>query len=495
MRLRLIFFISIFAIPLHAQDFDSYRKNLESRFDSFRMQKEEDFDKYRSRLNEEFAEFMRQTWSRFDSNPAKQAPVPIPDVPPVIFPDLDDIEIPDNEISFDDVIPIVFDDDEPVPLLPLPEKQDFEEESRISEVDLMFYGTSCSARFDKTQRVQMRNCSENSAADMWANLSSGCYDYLIMDCLEIRRKFELCDWAYFRLTEAFAKEIYDSDNESVMLHAYILSQSGYKFRLGRTKDDSLHILINTSDGMFDYPYYVIGGDEYYLTDGSYNESMFVFDRAFPGEKPIRLALSKRVHLDVELSASRVLKSELYDYIEAEVSVNGNLLAFYDDYPHPFRKNDPYSSWVFYADAPLSFEVESDLYSALRQKISGLDQYDAANILLNFVQTAFEYKTDGEFWGYERSFFPEETLYYPYCDCEDRAILYSRLVRDLLGLEVVFLYYPNHLATAVAFEEDVPGDYILLDGKRYVVCDPTYINASVGMTMPSMDNSTVKVIVI
>lgn len=117
------------------------------------------------------------------------------------------------------------------------------------------------------------------------------------------------------------------------------------------------------------------------------------------------------------------------------------------------------------------------------------------MLLDFVQTALEYKTDGEAWGNERVFFPDETLYYPYCDCEDRAILYSRLVRDLMGLQVVLLYYPGHLATAVEFNENIPGDYIVLNGHRYLVCDPTYINAEIGNTMPGMDNSKVSVIML
>ena len=122
----------------------------------------------------------------------------------------------------------------------------------------------------------------------------------------------------------------------------------------------------------------------------------------------------------------------------------------------------------------------------------MTEIEAANILLNFVQTSLEYKTDDEVWGEERAFFPDETLHYPYCDCEDRAILYTRLVRDLMGLNVVLLYYPGHLATAVNFNEKVSGDYFLVSGKKYVVCDPTFINASVGRTMPGMDNNTAEV---
>jgi len=42
---------------------------------------------------------------------------------------------------------------------------------------------------------------------------------------------------------------------------------------------------------------------------------------------------------------------------------------------------------------------------------------------------------------------------------------------------------------------VSGDYILLNGKRFTVCDATYIGAPVGLTMPEMDNKAAKVILL
>ena len=149
----------------------------------------------------------------------------------------------------------------------------------------------------------------------------------------------------------------------------------------------------------------------------------------------------------------------------------------------------------YANTPLSQEAKSSLYPALKSVVTGKSQIDAVNRLLNFVQTAFVYEYDDKVWGYDRAFFADETLFYPYCDCEDRSILFSRLVRDLLGLKVVLIYYPGHLATAVHFSENVTGDYVAINGTRYVICDPTFIGAPVGRTMPDMDNATAKVILL
>ena len=94
------------------------------------------------------------------------------------------------------------------------------------------------------------------------------------------------------------------------------------------------------------------------------------------------------------------------------------------------------------------------------------------MILNFVQTAFTYGYDDQIWGGDRPFFADETLYYPNSDCEDRSILFSHLIRKLTNQDVVLLHYPNHLATAVRFSKNLAGDYVMVDGQKYLVCDPT-----------------------
>jgi hypothetical protein len=105
------------------------------------------------------------------------------------------------------------------------------------------------------------------------------------------------------------------------------------------------------------------------------------------------------------------------------------------------------------------------------------------MLLRFSQTAFGYKVDKELFGREKPMFPDEVLYYDYSNCKDRAILFAYLVRRLTGLEVVGLDYPGHISTAVRFRGNVPGDAVQVRRERFVICDPTYINANAGMCMP------------
>ena len=152
------------------------------------------------------------------------------------------------------------------------------------------------------------------------------------------------------------------------------------------------------------------------------------------------------------------------------------MKFYADMPQAY-------DIAFYASQPMDSDMEKQLLAPLREALVGKTELESANILLHFVQTAFEYKTDHNQFGVERYFYKEELFYYPYSDCEDRAILFSHIIRKLMGLDVVILLYPNHASTAVKFRSEIAGDYVMVNGEKYVVCDPTYINANVGKSQP------------
>ena len=223
-----------------------------------------------------------------------------------------------------------------------------------------------------------------------------------------------------------------------------------------------------------------------LFDSDYPKSGFIVcDFAFPEEKMFSLYINQLPTLPENLTSCRLLTSARFPETHIPICSNKNLMDFFATYP--------YCRWDVHALTPLSDQTKEALYPVLKKQIANKTQTEAANILINFVQTAFQYKTDKDQFGYERPLFADETLNYPYSDCEDRAILYSVLIRDLLGLDIVLLHYPTHLATAVCFDENVTGDYLQIDGRRYIVCDPTYIGADIGRTMPGMDNITAEVI--
>jgi len=277
----------------------------------------------------------------------------------------------------------------------------------------------------------------------------------------------------------------------VVFHSWLLTQSGFRVRLGRD-NGRLHLILNTNVKLVDTPYWTLDDGDYFLLDGSKIDRMNILGNSFPGTKALRMTFDSRNMFTPKETGLRDLQSKRYPDLHAQVACNKNLLDFMADYPATLEEKYELTDWAKYAYTPLSESARNRLYPALKSQIQDKSEADASNIILNFVQTAFEYKTDPEVWGKERIFFPEETLFYPYCDCEDRAILFCRLVTDIMGLKTALVYYPGHLAAAVQFNTAIPGDYFIIDGKRFLICDPTYINASIGMTMPRQDNSTAKV---
>ncbi len=278
-----------------------------------------------------------------------------------------------------------------------------------------------------------------------------------------------------------------------MLMAYIYCQSGYRMRLGLA-DKKVCLLFASAHNIYDKSYFSVDGEKFYpfRCDAA---QMSICGASFPEEKPLSLLLTKEQAFTCSMTQRRTLQSARYSELKVETAVNKNLIDFYDTYPVSDFSDNFMTRWAIYANTPMSKEARESLYPMLRDKTAGLDKKEAVERLLNFVQTAFVYEYDDKVWGHDRAFFAEETLYYPYCDCEDRSILFSRLVRDLIGVEAMLVYYPGHLATAVCFGEEVSGDYIMLGDKKFVVCDPTYIGASVGMTMPGMNNEKATVILL
>lgn len=472
--------------------FDVFKNKIERDFSAFQKEKEEDFNAFRKRINEEYALFMEKSWKEFEG--MKGIPVPEEDepVPPVVYPEEDkDKPIKDDRKPFEEIIPIVKPDPQPSPVVPI------EEEPLPRDVyfSFNFFGTDLKVRLDENKhRFRLSRCDEPAIAKAWNLLSTDAYNNVISDCLQIRQAHRLCDWAYLLMLRDLAKAFFrEMDNEAALFTAFLYCQSGYKMRLAYA-DNRLYLLYASEHSIYEKVYWEVDGEKYYPLDCDLRQ-LYICQAEFPNEKPLSLFVGAEQLLSVRLSSRRALRSERFEEVKVSVNVNKNLIDFYGSYPTSMINGDFGTRWVMYANTPLSQQAKDSFYPSLRGTIAGESQFTAVSKLLNFVQTAFVYEYDDKVWGCDRAFFAEETLYYPYCDCEDRSILFSRLVRDLLDMRVVLIYYPGHLATAVRFSEDVKGDYLLIDGERYVICDPTYIGAPVGKTMPGMDNANAKVLLL
>jgi len=384
---------------------------------------------------------------------------------------------------------------QPQPIAPVKENK-----AAVVQNPFKFYGTPLTVRWGNADRFKLSGTDKKSISNAYTEFTGRNYDNLLHDCLALRKEKDLCDWAYYKMLQDVSEAACGKGtNEAVLLQGVLYQQSGYMMRFGLDDQQKLHILSRLTGTVYDRCYWIVednvGKRVFFLMDGSKPKKLEICDLAYPKEQTLSFNVAKLPKLDSELTEERTLESRFVS-VEAKSVVNKNLIDFFNEYPATFRDNDVTTRWPYYANAPVSKEVKDKLYPQLRKRISGATKLMAANMLLNWIQMGFPYAIDEKVWGEDRAFFAEETLYYPLCDCEDRSILFSHLVRDLLGLDAVMIYFPNnpqHMYTAVCFDEDVKGDYIMVDGRKFTIADPTCYNANVGHTMNQMDNSKAKVI--
>ncbi|MBO4739562.1 MAG: hypothetical protein J5606_08395 [Bacteroidales bacterium] len=461
-------------------DFDAYRKQKQQEWNTYTNAKQKEYAEYRDKLNAAYAERMKTSWKPFQLSAAK--PVPKQPEPPTPTVKPDNEKAPSQPLPVKEVVkPIVPEAPKPVKPIARPEQEE------VPLYTFKYHNTTCNIHLQKNQAFSLSNVSEASAAAAWKQMSNNGFDIVADDCLKHKEQLALNDWGYIELTKALACSFLGKGNsEAVLMQAYLLVQSGYKIRLAKG-NNRLVLMIPFSDELYGYSFMYLNGERYYLmSDDKRGGSYSVFTERFEGEKTPSLSIQAEPQFADNPTSPKTFASTRFPTVSASVSSNKNLIEFYNTYPIT-------SHWNEYAKASLSKRVKRSLYPMLKKQIAGKTSLQAANILLNFVQTAFDYKTDQEQFGYERPLFGDEIFYYPYSDCEDRSILFSILVRDLLKLDVVMLFYPGHLATAVHFTEEVSGYYFMVKNKKYIVCDPTYIGAPVGDCMPQFVGTSATII--
>lgn len=461
---------------------EDFRKQALAEFRSFSKQAKKEYRDFRAKANTEYAEFLKEAWKEFELKPEIIPPKVDPPVQPVAPPRISDKPISPKPLVFSDVKPITKPTTPKMPRIDVP-KVTPEEEPLILKMPVKFYGATCNIRLKPgTGEVQVADASETTISNAWTKLADGRYDLMLADCIATRDSLRLCDWGYYLLTKRVAEEFCEakSTNNTKMLQAYLMTQAGYKIRLARA-DNKLFLMFPSKSTIYKAKMFKMDGANYYMLDDDFTGScIYVSKAAFPGEQGFSINMAEQPRFPYEASAVKTHKSVRYPDVSISVATNKNLIDFYNAFPR--------TSWDILAYSSLSKQAKEVLYPVLRNAIAGKNEATAANILINFVQTGFQYKTDNEQFGYERPLFGDETLFYPYSDCEDRSILYAILVRELLGLDVALVYYPGHLATAVCFKGGPYGDFFNVGEKKYTICDPTFIGANIGLTMTGMDNS-------
>ncbi len=472
-------------------DFDDFLKSTQKEFEEFAKTNEKEFEDFRKKINEEMLEFMKNPW--MEVRPQKPVPKPVEPKPVVIDYDGEDEEEEEAKPTpkpapkpapIKTVVTPPKPKPQPQPVAPVkPVKKD-----DVKTADILLYGTAFKVAVPSLPRLTLTGqLSDKAIQHQFSLLVKADTDPILKSCLDARAAHRLCDWAYIRLLEKVAQSYYGKDtNESRLMWSYLMQQSGYGIRFAH--DGSRFVpLFACDDIIYNYSWFTVGGRRFFNIFEP-GKQLYICDFKYPGEQAATLAMSDLPLLAERPTPPRAITVHSYPAIKLSVSTNKNLIDFYQDYPTGTLGTDTYSRWAIYGNVPASPALKA-IYPTLRKEISGKSQMGAASILLKVAQT-FPYGFDDEIWGDDRAFFPDETWFYPKSDCEDHAIHFSRLVRDLMGLDVALVYYPGHLSAAVAFTDgSVNGNYVMHNGKKFTFCDATYFYAPVGQSAPSNTNDS------
>ena len=452
---------------------DSARQQLQREQQDFAQQYVKDFNRFVEERDQEFAKMLQERFRQVNLSRARQQePLPKPVVIPTYVPSKD--ESPANQRILVDTASGTLERSRSL-LLPLP-TSDNKTPYAAQQVSFMFYDTPLTVPYDP-QLILSAQTQYNALtlSEAWLTLSNTHLQELIHTLYRYKGQFNLNDWGYYQLVRQFAEQLYTPEDPRARLTVwFLLNKSRYKAKIGYA-DNQLYVLLPTNCTVYAAAYYTFGQQTYYATD-TVASSLFTYAHDYAGADQI-------LDLDIRqpLTLGGTPKERILSFRYAEqtypvrVAYSPRAIRFYQTYPEVDLRVK--------LESALSREAKESLTAQLAPLVQDRDPAEAVALLLRFVQTAFDYQLDQAQFGREKYFFPEEMLHFTASDCEDRTALFAYLVRQLLGLKVVAVQYPGHVATAVRLPQQAGGEFIEQDGERFIVCDPTYINAPVGKTMP------------
>ncbi|MEI7811367.1 MAG: hypothetical protein WCJ01_02965 [Ignavibacteria bacterium] len=472
-------------------------------YKSWLNKENEEYQSFLSEDDKKYYEFLKQEWKPFDMNKGE---VSDKKPKPAVIPRFNNPSVTPqkqlNEKSPDGLNPVIKEPEPPSQTKPAEERAEGINKNIIPEtsaepavskniVSIDYYDEKAAVSLPPELNVRLSGEMNNSViAGYWKSVSNQNMKEFIESLNAFKRKLSLNDWGYFRFVWEASKKINnDRKNESLLLTWVALLKSGYKVKAGLINKD-LVLLVKSRESIFNISYIKDkSGEKTYIIDfetrkGKNEGRLFTYEDDYTGaDKYLSLKLAETPKLKENLFERDLAFSFNSKEYHIKVSLNKNIVDYYRNYP-----NTQYDTFF---DAAVSGDVQQTLVLKLKEYTKDFSREDAINFLLRFVQTAFNYKTDEDNFGREKSLFVEETLFYPYSDCEDRAILFAYLTRTVLNLKAVGIDYPGHMATAVLCNNEIKGDRIKFRNNEYLICDPTYINADAGISMPAHPVSSIE----
>lgn len=443
--------------------------NAQQSFKDFKKSQIDSFKEYKDKRDREFSNYLKSEWEAYyPKEPQqfykKQKPVEIePATPKVVTP-------------VGPKINIKIKDDEPTKEEPL-----VVPEGKVGDISFDFFGSHVGFSIPKgIKEANFYPTNQSGIANFFDSAALSDYEQLLLEINKVSKAMNLNDWGIYLLVSKISDNVYENIDNSKLLSWFLLNKLDYAVRIGLRKRHV--VLMHYSDKtIYSTPSYSFGKKRYYLISDYAKrepERVFSFNHDYPGStKPLDLSLEALPLLEDNLQSKVLTFYNFEKKYEIPITYNKNLIDFMASYPQ--------ADYETFFNAPIQRQTYKDLAAAIKKHIDGKKASEAMNFVLSFVQKAFKYELDSKQFGREKVMFAQETLYFEKSDCEDRAILFSYLIKELFGVSVLGVKYEDHMATALYIPLD--GEKVKSGSKEFVIADPTYINATIGTGMPKYRN--------
>ena len=442
-------------------------------FEEWQHQENQAFVAYQTQMDRAFIEMLKREWKEYQSN---QVFIPYHKPKPHQQPTVQPKPKPQESVKVTTYTPTI------TPSPTVPQKEDI---AGFTKVKFNFFGIDIEIRYNnRLKSIRIRGFSPTisniSIANFWNRQSSCNYQTVIDEIKEYQNIYSLDGWATYLLVKRLSEEVTTKSDIQNLVQWFILVKLGIDAKVGFSSNN-INLLIYSNQKIYVSKYFIVDGKRYYSFNNQ-TSGLQIYKENMQGLYAIEF-LNQQIKLPYSIKNREVkITYHQKEYI-FNIAYNQKLIDFYKTYPQ--LNYNRYSQF--------STLSQSSIHQQLQPIIRDMNKIEAINFLLRFTQNGFNYKRDIENFGKEKVLFFEETLAYNYSDCEDRAIFFAILVRELLHLDMVFIKYPNHLATAIQLNSDIKGEKIVYKNRKYYIADPTYTNADIGQAMPQLKGQKIKII--
>lgn len=447
---------------LHAGSFENFKR---SQVESFKKYQDERDNAFRDYLKEQFQAYLSQPGMPLYEKPkpslmpkaSEQSTKPVGPRTVITVPPK--IKEPEGEVKKEKEQEVVVE---------VVEKKD---------IYFDFYGSELGFNIPKgIKNAKFYPQNQKGIAAYFNAAASSYHTSLIKDIQKVSKEMNLNDWGIYQLVLKISNSVYTDQDNVKLLSWFIFNKLGYAVKIGLVKQHV--VLMHYSEKViYSTPSYSFGKKKYYVISNYAKGSvgrLFSYKHDYPGSiKPLDLTLKRLPMLASNIQSKTLSFEEFGKRYEIPFEYNKNIIDFMSTYPQ--------ADYETFFNAPLEDKTYESIAIALKKLIDGKRASAAMNFVLSFVQKSFKYELDEKQFGREKVMFAQETLYFDKSDCEDRAVLYSYLIKELFHVPVLGVKYKDHMATALYIPMD--GDSIKAGTRKFIIADPTYVNATIGMSMP------------